>query len=80
MTQDDKPTSPYLTVEQAANRLLVKPTTMRNWRNQKLGPVFRAHGGRIVYLMEDLDAWSDSQKHQTAKPRKNLKLTDGESE
>ena len=79
MTQDDKPTSPYLTVEQAAKRLLVKPTTMRNWRNQQLGPVFRAHGGRIVYLIEDLDAWSDSQKLQTAKPRKNPTSFKGKS-
>lgn len=78
MTTEDELKTPYLTVEQAAKRLLVKPTTMRNWRTQHLGPVFRAHGGRIVYLIEDLDAWSDSQKHQTAKPRKNPKLTDGE--
>ncbi|NRA87380.1 MAG: helix-turn-helix domain-containing protein [Rhizobiales bacterium] len=60
--------SPYFTIMQAASHLLVKPSTLNKWRHLGIGPVFRTHGGRIVYLIEDLDAWSESQKHQKAFP------------
>lgn len=59
--------APYLTVTQAANRLMVKPDTLDKWRQLGRGPLFREHGRRIVYHVDDLDAWSDDQKRQTAR-------------
>ena len=65
----DKPDNgnPYLTVEQAATRLKLKPDTLDKWRQQGRGPIFREHGRRIVYHVHDLDSWSDEQKRQTAR-------------
>lgn len=59
--------NPYFTVEQAADRLKLKPDTLDKWRQQGRGPIFREHGRRIVYHIDDLDNWSDDQKRQTAR-------------
>lgn len=75
MTKKTETTSPYLNVEQTAKRLIVKPSTLNKWRHLGIGPVFRTHGGRIVYLITDLDSWSESQKRQKSFPPVKHKLT-----
>ena len=80
MTIDDHDKSPYLTVEQAATRLQLKPSTLVKWRHLGQGPIFRTHGSRIVYHINELDEWSDGQKQQKATPHKKPFLIDGEGE
>ena len=64
------PGNPYLTVAQAANRLQLTRDTLDRWRMNGTGPMFRYHGGRIVYHIEDLDAWSDDNRQTQARKRK----------
>ena len=59
--------SPYLTIEEAAERLKLSPHTLNRWRHRGEGPLFRDHGRRIVYHVDDLDRWS--QDHQRQKAR-----------
>jgi hypothetical protein len=54
--------SPYLTNSEAAAFLRIKARTLANMRNNGLGPAYRRHGGRVVYAMEDLIAWSNSTR------------------
>ena len=54
--------SPYLTNSEAAAYLRIKPRTLANMRNNGLGPAHRKHGGRVVYAIEDLIAWSNSTR------------------
>ncbi len=54
--------SPYLTNAEAAAYLRIKPRTLANMRNNGFGPAHRKHGGRVVYTIEDLNAWSDSTR------------------
>ena len=75
MTKNPETASPYLNVEQTAKRLIVKPSTLNKWRHLGIGPVFRTHGGRIVYLIADLDSWSESQKRQKSIPPLKHKST-----
>jgi DNA-binding transcriptional MerR regulator len=56
--------SPYLTTKEAAAFLRIKPRTLANMRNKGLGPAYRRHGGRVVYTIEDLIAWSDSTRRR----------------
>jgi DNA-binding transcriptional MerR regulator len=56
--------SPYLTTNEAADYLRIKPRTLANMRNKGLGPAYRKHGGRVVYTVEDLIAWSDSTRRR----------------
>lgn len=64
---------PFLTVEEAATVLRVAKRTLDSHRSHKTGPVFRRHGGRIVYRLSDLLAWSEQRAVQTTGPsRKSL--------
>ena len=58
-------TSPYLTEREAAAFLRLRPRTLANMRWRGIGPKYRKHGGRIVYDIDDLTAWSAS----TGRPR-----------
>ena len=49
--------TPYLDIEEAAERLKLSPNTLNKWRHLGMGPVFRDHGRRIVYHVDDLDHW-----------------------
>ena len=67
MVEKNTHANPYLTVEQAADRLHLKPDTLDKWRYNGRGPIFRTHGRRIVYHIDELDAWSDQQIRQKAR-------------
>ncbi len=49
---------PFLTIAEAAEFLKVNPRTLDNMRWKHTGPVFRRHGGRIVYCRKELLEWS----------------------
>lgn len=53
----------YLTTEEAANYLSLKPATLTQWRAAGKGPNFIKAGKRIVrYTKEDLDNWIKGRK------------------
>ncbi len=53
--------SPYLTNQEAADYLRLQTRTLDNLRWIGTGPKFRKHGGRIVYHIDDLEAWSEKR-------------------
>ncbi|MGH1350232.1 MAG: hypothetical protein ACRBBN_05415 [Methyloligellaceae bacterium] len=53
--------TPFLGPDTAADYLLMSPSTLRNHRFMGTGPVFRKHGGLIVYHIDDLNKWSRSR-------------------
>lgn len=68
------PTAPVtpaaLTAEEAAIYLGLSRQTLANWRVHGLGPAYSRLGGagrpRIVYLVEDLDAFLRANRVQTS--------------
>ena len=40
----------------------VTPKTLANWRSLGVGPVYARVGGRVVYLISDLDAWLSANR------------------
>lgn len=62
--------SPFLTEKEAAEFLRLAPGTLQNKRLAGNGPTFRRHGGRVLYLRDDLRAWSDAGRaSSTSAPR-----------
>ena len=59
-----------LTAEEAAIYLGLSRQTLANWRVRGLGPVYSRLGGtgrpRIVYLVEDLDAFLRANRVETS--------------
>jgi len=53
---------PFLTIAEAAEVLRVSRRTLDNYRYRKQGPPYRRHGGRIVYRLSDLLAWSEQRR------------------
>jgi hypothetical protein len=49
----------YLKTPDAAIHLGLSARTLEKHRCYGTGPVFRRLGGRIVYAIEDLDAWAE---------------------
>ncbi|MGF1622345.1 MAG: helix-turn-helix domain-containing protein [Rhodomicrobiaceae bacterium] len=52
----------FLTIAEAADLLRVHRRTLDNMRWRGTGPIFRRHGGRIVYKRDELLAWSAERK------------------
>jgi hypothetical protein len=52
------PTPRYLKTPDAAIHLGLSARTLEKHRCYGTGPVFRRLGGRIVYAIDDLDAWA----------------------
>ena len=53
------PSAPhFLRTHEAARRLGLSGRTLEKHRCFGTGPIYRKLGGRIVYAIEDLDAWA----------------------
>ncbi len=50
--------SPFLTVDEAAAYLRLTARALENFRQVGGGPLYRKHGGRVVYHRDELDEWS----------------------
>ena len=61
----DRGGSPYLTVAEAAAFLRLKPRTLDNMRCSGVGPIYCKHGGRILYNLWDLIAWSKASRRRS---------------
>lgn len=59
----------FLTVEEAARFLRIAKGTLDNHRSKKTGPVARYHGGRVVYRLSDLLAWSEQRARRRKSPK-----------
>ncbi|MCB1033599.1 MAG: helix-turn-helix domain-containing protein [Acidobacteria bacterium] len=64
-----KATSPFLDTRSAARYLLLSPKTLEKHRILGGGPKFRKHGRRVLYHLDDLNAWSEAQvRRSTSDP------------
>ena len=58
MRPDPAPLPPrYLRTKEAAVFLSLSPRTLEKHRTYGTGPAYRKLGGRVVYSVEDLQAW-----------------------
>ena len=56
----------FLIASEAAAKLRMAKRTLDNHRWKGTGPKFRRHGGRIVYRLSDLLAWSEERAARLA--------------
>lgn len=60
----------YVRTHEAARLLSLSARTLEKYRCHGNGPTFRKLGGRVVYAVEDLEAWADhSACRSTSDPR-----------
>jgi hypothetical protein len=65
MPMTNKPDTPFLSVEEAAQWLRLKKRTLDNMRWMGTGPKFRKHGGRIYYHVDELKEWSLNSRRKS---------------
>jgi hypothetical protein len=58
-----------LTEQEAAQSILSTPRTMARWRSTGTGPRFVKVGRRVVYRVQDLEAWLDRQTRTSTAQR-----------
>jgi len=59
----------HLTQDQLADRWQMSPRTLERWRWLGEGPRFLKLGGRVVYRLEDIEAYETEQlRHSTTAP------------
>lgn len=49
-----------------ARRWCISPRTLERWRWLKTGPAFIKIGGRVVYRLQDIEAYEANQRHEAA--------------
>jgi len=59
----------YLNTRDAARHLNLKESTLNCWRSRQSGPAFVKAGGRVVYRLEDLEAWADGRRRDPSARR-----------
>ncbi|RWL93211.1 MAG: DNA-binding protein [Mesorhizobium sp.] len=60
----------YVRTHEAARLLGLSPRTLEKYRCHGSGPTFRKLGGRVVYGIDDLEAWADQAAcRSTSDPR-----------
>jgi hypothetical protein len=66
--QDDNQEShrpTFLNSKQAADYLGLKPNTLAKMRVYGNGPKYRKHGFRVLYSLDELNAWSDASRRSS---------------
>ncbi|MFV0383974.1 helix-turn-helix transcriptional regulator [Paracoccus sp. (in: a-proteobacteria)] len=71
MQADTAPLPPrYLRTKEAARFVSLSPRTLEKHRTYGTGPAYHKLGGRVVYALEDLEAWvSRGAVTSTSDPR-----------
>jgi excisionase family DNA binding protein len=60
---DPPPSQQFVTTDQAADLLRVKPTTVRQWASRgRIAAVGRAHGRPVYRLADVLRQWSSTTR------------------
>ncbi|NYT80300.1 helix-turn-helix domain-containing protein [Alcaligenaceae bacterium] len=54
----------YLTNDEAADYLRLSPRTLEKQRVIGGGPKFRKFGRRVMYAVDDLNAWADARSYE----------------
>ena len=49
----------YVRTHEAARLLGISPRTLEKYRCHGSGPTFRKLGGRVVYAIDELEAWAE---------------------
>jgi hypothetical protein len=57
-----RPDEPFLNTKQAAALLGLKPNTLEKMRVYGGGPIYRKHGRKVRYHLQDLMMWSEATK------------------
>lgn len=55
----------FLHQRDLANRWRVSPRTLERWRWLKTGPTYIKLGGRVVYAVEDIEAYERRRRAET---------------
>ncbi|MEX0344377.1 MAG: helix-turn-helix transcriptional regulator [Rhizobiaceae bacterium] len=66
--QIDEQTPPkpvFLNTKQAAEYLGLRPNTLAKMRVYGNGPKFRKHGFRVLYSIDELNAWSEASSRSS---------------
>ena len=60
----------HLTQAEVARRWRMSQRTLERWRWQKIGPDYLKAGGRVLYRLEDIEAYEAAQhRHVATKKR-----------
>jgi hypothetical protein len=54
----------HLNQEQLARRWSLSPRTLERWRWLNEGPAYLKIGGRVIYRLEDIEAFEAAQMHR----------------
>ncbi|WP_419906479.1 helix-turn-helix transcriptional regulator [Hoeflea sp.] len=63
--KSDKTRKAFLNAKEAAEYLGLKPNTLAKMRVYGNGPKFRKHGFRVLYAIDDLNAWSEGTRRSS---------------
>ena len=55
------PVTPFLTRPQLAERWFMARRTLDQWAQRGEGPAYRVIGARVLYRLEDVEAWEAEQ-------------------
>ena len=56
----------HLTQGELAERWRISPRTLERWRWLRLGPQYIKIGGRVVYLLGDIEAFETAKRAETS--------------
>ena len=56
----------HLTQFELAERWRISPRTLERWRWLRLGPQYVKIGGRVVYLLSDVEAYEAAKRAETS--------------
>jgi len=55
----------YMTTKEAARYVALSPRTLEKYRRTGEGPIFRRFGGRVIYALDDIEAWANRSIHMS---------------
>lgn len=73
------PTTAHLTQDQLALRWHISTRTLETWRWRGEGPAYLKLRGRILYRLEDVEAFEAAQLHAPNAVRDNLNSAHGKA-
>ena len=63
-------TATHLNPREVARRLRISPLTLEGWRWRGTGPLFVKAGGRVLYRLQDVEAFEAEQLRQRTPRRR----------